>query len=195
MAVPLLFLALLAHCRCRHLALPGGAVQAGPLDSFLANLTKALQLPPGALSLESLQEVAPADEGSLAIASQAGTRRLLLAENQVAAGKNTTSVTVGSKGDDVLTLTASITLEPAEAAEERAEGPFSAAWMAAVLAAVAAEQPAAADVQLGAVQTGRVGVCGNGICEVGERTVQGSVNGSCPQDCGFETGVRGGWLD
>jgi hypothetical protein len=36
-------------------------------------------------------------------------------------------------------------------------------------------------------------VCGNGICEVAERTVQGLLNGTCPQDCGFETKV-GGWV-
>lgn len=31
----------------------------------------------------------------------------------------------------------------------------------------------------------RVGVCGNGICEIGERTLGGVQNGSCPEDCGF----------
>ena len=39
----------------------------------------------------------------------------------------------------------------------------------------------------------RSGVCGNGICEVAERTVQGLLNGTCPQDCAFETKVCGGW--
>lgn len=36
-------------------------------------------------------------------------------------------------------------------------------------------------------------MCGNGICEVGERTVEGLVDGTCAQDCSFETKVRAGW--
>lgn len=39
----------------------------------------------------------------------------------------------------------------------------------------------------------RAAVCGNGICEVGERTVEGLVDGTCPQDCSFETKVRPVW--
>lgn len=35
----------------------------------------------------------------------------------------------------------------------------------------------------------RAALCGNGICEIGERTVEGAVDGSCPQDCSFETKV------
>ena len=31
----------------------------------------------------------------------------------------------------------------------------------------------------------REGVCGNAICEVGERAVEGATLGSCPQDCGL----------
>ncbi|BDA45042.1 probable disintegrin and metalloproteinase with thrombospondin motifs at N-terminal half [Coccomyxa sp. Obi] len=30
---------------------------------------------------------------------------------------------------------------------------------------------------------GRTGICGNGLCEVGERTAVGLQNGTCPQDC------------
>jgi hypothetical protein len=29
----------------------------------------------------------------------------------------------------------------------------------------------------------RMGVCGNDICEVGERSIAGSINGSCLADC------------
>ncbi len=29
----------------------------------------------------------------------------------------------------------------------------------------------------------RSGVCGNGICEIGERSVEGLLEGSCPGDC------------
>lgn len=33
------------------------------------------------------------------------------------------------------------------------------------------------------------GMCGNGICEVGERSVEGLVEGSCPEDCAAESKV------
>ena len=112
------------------------------------------------------------------------------------ASENGNSAASSSKAEDEeepqepVTLTATITLEP-DAAAEGDGGPFSAAWFEAALVAAAAQQSPAAPVQLGGAQAGRLGVCGNGICEVGERSVEGSINGTCPQDCGFESKV--GW--
>lgn len=56
---------------------------------------------------------------------------------------------------------------------------------AALAAAFEAAQPASPTDPFVLALARRVGLCGNGICEVGERTVEGLVEGSCPQDCSF----------
>lgn len=35
------------------------------------------------------------------------------------------------------------------------------------------------------VPLGRAGLCGNGICEIYERSTVGSIQGTCPEDCGL----------
>jgi hypothetical protein len=215
------------------------------LEALLANLTDALQLPPGALTLDILQQ-AGASTSYLAISSSpaTGTKRLLLAG--------------GVKPQmGPVHLTATLTLCPDSVEAAGGDAQLSAAWMGAVLEQVIAEQPASDPVRLDGVEAlarwGRVyglvggwvggwkhwstsasctvpgrtrrsaacvhaallcsmqfrpslgspasssflhspcrsGVCGNGICEVAERTVQGLLNGTCPQDCAFETKVGG----
>ena len=144
-----------------------------------------LQVPAAALSLESLQ-VAGSSTSALAISSASSAaapsgRRL----------EQTSSVAAAS-GSPV-TLVATLSLDPQVAAESGS--PFTAAWTQAALEQAAADQPTdGAEVQLAGVDgVGRAGVCGNGICEVSERAVQGLVNGTCPQDCTVPTKVsRGG---
>lgn len=60
-------------------------------------------------------------------------------------------------------------------------------------AAAAAAVCSSLCTRLASPRRNRVGLCGNGICEVGERPLQGLVEGSCPQDCSFATKV-GGWV-
>lgn len=34
-------------------------------------------------------------------------------------------------------------------------------------------------------------MCGNGICEIAERSVEGLLEGTCPEDCTFPSKVGG----
>ena len=70
---------------------------------------------------------------------------------------------------------------PMEAGVAISTPTVSSSYVAAVLGTVVANQPADAPVLLSQVPVpGRVGVCGNGVCEIGER----GQDGSCPGDCG-----------
>jgi hypothetical protein len=63
---------------------------------------------------------------------------------------------------------------------------LSAPLIAAQLPAAAAGQSAATGVQLGGAPAAvRTAVCGNGVCEVGERSAGGALPGTCPADCGL----------
>jgi hypothetical protein len=178
--------------RLSHLPalLPLPHPQEAPLEALLADLSDLLQLPPGSLSPDALQAAAPTDApGALAVASADGGKRLLLAAPPVAGGSGPAQgAKQGSAGEQPLLLTATVVLEPDSA--EASGSPFSAALAeAALLAAAAAASPGASPVRLSGAAAGRLGVCGNAICEVGERSVQGSLNGTCPQDCAFESKV------
>lgn len=65
------------------------------------------------------------------------------------------------------------------------EVPFSSAYYAQLLpeasAQLGSEQFAIDAVPLAS----RSGVCGNGICELGERSTEGASKGTCPEDCGL----------
>jgi hypothetical protein len=65
--------------------------------------------------------------------------------------------------------------------------PFSSSYIAAGLpAAVAASPDTSSGIQMPTnPYPGRLGICGNGICEIGERSTVGAIDGSCPQDCGL----------
>ena len=118
-------------------ALP--CLQEAPLEAFLANLTDAMQLPPGALTLDSLQQ-AGASTADLAISSSStGAKRLLLAGG-------------GKPQTGPVHLTATLTRYPDSAEAAGGDAPLSAAWMEAVLGQVIAEQPASDPVQLDGVE-------------------------------------------
>ena len=122
-------------------ALPACPVlQEAPLEAFLANLTDALQLPPGSLTLDSLQQ-AGASTSDLAISSSSatGTKRLLLAGG-------------GKPQTGPVHLTATLTLYPDSAEAAGGDAQLSGAWMDAVLGQVIAEQPASDPVQLDGVE-------------------------------------------
>ena len=113
--------------------------QEAPIEAFLANLTDSLALPPGAVTLGSLQEAAPST-ADLAVAEAGGTpagatRRLAQAQAQAAAGK---AAPAGSP----TYLTATVSLDPEAAAEAGEGAQFSAAWMQAALADAVAQQQA-----------------------------------------------------
>lgn len=135
--------------------------QESALNDFLGNLTEALQLPEGALTLDSLQ-AAPPSTSDLAISEAQGkaARLLLAAEAQPKQqGKPTTAAgNATEEGAEVdaaaakqqggpMYLTATVALSPDAAAESG--GQFSAAWMSAALGQVVAEQPADSPVRLG----------------------------------------------
>jgi hypothetical protein len=65
--------------------------------------------------------------------------------------------------------------------------PFSSSYIAAQLpAAAAASTDTSSGIQMPTKPyPGRLGVCGNGVCEIGERSTVGAIDGSCPQDCGL----------
>lgn len=148
-------------------------------------MTDQLQLPPGSLSPDALQAAAAPPSGSLAVASADGARRLLLAAPAAGSGGDAAE---GGAEDQPLVLTATVVLEPDTA--DAGGSPFSAALAeAALLAAAAAARPGDSPVQLSGASAARLGTCGNAICEVGERSVEGSANGTCPQDCAFESKV------
>ena len=144
-------------------------LQEAALEEFLGNLTQALQLPAGALSLDSLQAAAPSTSDLAVSEAQAQEQahrlaRLLLAEAQLQQGaggkagqpkdgaaaataKEQQAAAAKQQGSPMY-LTATVSLGPDSAAES-GDGQFSAAWIEAALGQVAAEQPADDPVQLG----------------------------------------------
>lgn len=154
-----------ACCRARPtnalcLPSPTATLQEAALDTLLANLTQALQLPAGALTLDSLQEAPPSTSDLAVSEAQAQEQarrlvRLLLAEAQPQQGaggkagqqKDKVAAAADKQQGSPLYLTATVSLGPDSAADSG--GQFSAAWMEAALGQVAAEQPADDPVQLG----------------------------------------------
>lgn len=61
--------------------------------------------------------------------------------------------------------------------------PLNAAYLAAEITQAA--QPTLGVQLQGQVQGSREGVCGNAICEIGERSTVGAEDGTCPKDCGL----------
>ena len=139
--------------------LRGSSVEVEPIEDVLADLTNNLGLPEGALALDSVR---PAADGATS-----GGRRLLAASPR-------------PKQGPPVPVVVPLTLAPSNLTSQP-----TAAWVAAALGNFSAGQPADAPVKLGNDSTvERVGTCGNGICETGERSVAGMVEGSCPADCG-----------
>lgn len=142
--------------------LRGGSVEVEPIEAVLADLEASLGLPEGTLALETVR---PANDDG---APSGGGRRLLAP-----------SPSPEKQGPPV-PVVVPLTLAPSALDSQP-----TAAWVAAALGNFSAAQPAGAPVKLGNDSTvERVGTCGNGICETGERTVAGLVQGSCPADCG-----------
>lgn len=121
-----------------------------------------LQLPAGAITLDSLHEAAPPATGDLAVSEAAPGRRLLdsdqevrqrLVERRQEAAKQLEQAFSTTEADQKSApagpptlLTATVSLQPDSAAESGP--PFSAAWMDAALSEVEAQQSADAPVQL-----------------------------------------------
>jgi len=111
---------------------PLASLQEAPLEATLANLTAALQLPSGALALDSLSK-SEAPTSELAVSSSSADKRRLLADDKAQAGPTY--------------LTASISLDP-DASAEGDSCQFSAAYMEAALSQAAAAQGASDPVRL-----------------------------------------------
>ena len=65
--------------------------------------------------------------------------------------------------------------------------PFDSSFVAAQLPSAAATTAANTTTGISLVstpETSREGLCGNGICEIGERATPGAFDGTCPEDCG-----------
>ena len=64
--------------------------------------------------------------------------------------------------------------------------PFSAPYYAALLQEISTDSTPESGVSIQSVPIAtRSGVCGNNICEVGERSTVGAIAGTCPEDCGI----------
>jgi hypothetical protein len=163
-------------------------MQEAPLEALLANLTDTWGLPPGSLSIDDLQPANQNADGTVAIASEGspGPKRLLLSS---AAASNSQAQPAKAAGQGPLMLTTTVTIDPEAVAGQDSGVPLSAASVQAALVAAIAAQGLDAPVALDGAQAARVGICGNGVCEVGERPVQGVTSGTCPEDCGFATKV------
>ena len=141
-------------------------LQESALNAFLGNLSEALLLPEGSITLDSLQETAPSTSDLAISEAQSKERslrlaRLLLAEPKpqqqgkpAAAAGNVTqgeeaeaAAAAAKQQGGPMYLIATVSLSPEAAAESG--GQFSAAWMSAALGQVVAEQPADSPVQLG----------------------------------------------
>jgi len=97
----------------------------------------------------------------------------------------TTEASVTPPPDGPSSLWATVSVTPSVNAT--GSTPFSSSYIAAELPAAAAASP---DTSSGITMPtnpypGRLGICGNGICEIGERSTVGAIDGSCPQDCGL----------
>lgn len=141
---------------------PSAPAQEAPLEDFLSNLTATLQLPAGAITLDSLHEAAAPATGDLAVSEAAPGRRLMDAEKEVQQRREEAAKQRGQQEQQAFStaeagqkpapagaptlLTATVSLQPESAAESGA--PFSAAWMDAALSEVEAQQSADAPVQL-----------------------------------------------
>lgn len=158
------------------------------MEEFLGNLTAALQLPPGSIRIDLLQQ-APPSTSKLEVSEASARRllRLLLAEAQQEGAQQQKGAQQGkpqqkpaappaqqpapqqgkpaaAAATQPLALTVTVSLDPEAAADSGGE--FSAAWMEAALQQVAASRPADAPVQLG--PTNSVTRCG-GECVPGHK--------------------------
>lgn len=154
------------------LSAPNSSLQEAPIQDYLDNLAQQLDLPPGSLALDSISnttlQVTPTFSTTEAKPTTTGALHV---------------PTTASGDEGVLLVTA---LEPNASAS--VDGHFTAAWMRAQLAAIQANQSPSANIALAGVPSvTRSGVCGNGVCELGERPLQGVTQGTCPSDCGFTT--------
>ncbi|KAK9845882.1 hypothetical protein WJX81_005075 [Elliptochloris bilobata] len=97
-----------------------------------------------------------------------------------------TPVAVVSGGPTAARFTAEVLVAPPTPAAMRS-APFSAASAQRAVAGAAGycwtDSELLGTVSVAASYAGRTGVCGNGFCEVGERTWAGVRNGTCPADC------------
>ena len=131
----------------------GSTVLTAPLNTALLGLTSSVGLPPQSVGVEGVW------------LGTGFTDRRRLAQD---GGKVPVFVSLNVTGDGNGT----------------AGPPPSAAYLQEALTAAGAAQPEGAQAALIAVpMANRTGVCGNKICEVGERAVSGGANGTCPKDC------------
>lgn len=85
--------------------------------------------------------------------------------------------------DDSVTLLVQVEIAPKESGDLLV--PFSSAYYAEALPEASSRYGSAAfDIESVPIST-RSGVCGNGICEIGERATIGMDPGTCSQDCGL----------
>ena len=121
---------------------------------------------------------------SIAFASSSQTRRLLAASSS-----NATAAADASQ-------TMTVTIQPPVISNgTSSSGPaLSSLTAPSVARLLASAEPAQSQSTLGfavtqPIQSYRIGTCGNGVCEVGERDVMGNntgnalIQGSCPSDC------------
>lgn len=151
--------------------LMGGAVQDVPITNYFQGAAASMGLDPASVSLGTVSAAVPPSPPS----APAGRR---LAQDAPSTASNSTAT---------VPLVVDVTIAPpANGTTATSSTPFSAAYLAAQLPAAAANQSSASGIAIvGSPAPGRTAICGNGICEIGERTTVGAQEGSCPQDCGL----------
>ncbi len=137
-----------------------GNVQPATIDAYLDLVANATGISPGSISVGVValpsEMTASSGSGRKLLQSTTGSFTNLLVEVEIAPNVNSPS-----------------------------EVPFSSAYYAQLLPDASA-QLNSDDFAIEAVPVAtRRGVCGNDICEVGERTTEGVSTGTCVEDCGL----------
>ena len=152
----------------------GGAVLDDPLTQYFQDSIGSMGFPPESVTVTGVSTGPP-------VARRRRRRSLLQGDSSSTTAATTTAPSPAPP--DSLWVTVSVT----PTTNATGTTPFSSSYVAAALptaAAAAATSPDAGIQLLNTPQPSRTGICGNGICEIGERSTVEAIDGTCPQDCG-----------
>lgn len=176
----------------------GGSVQLNPLTQLfqtaLTNGSAGLGLSPSDIAVTSVTALPTS-------AQRSGKRRLLLSLKSTS-HSSSHSIRRGlrqappSQATASFPITVTVTISPPtqlSTGNMSTGNDFSAAYAATRLFSMLSSSSKSNSGNssltgvevLSPVTSERAGVCGNGICEIGERTTVGTVQGTCPSDCGL----------
>lgn len=165
----------------------GSSVQEGPLKEYFQGLAASMGLQNGTVSVGSVSS-SPAGNGRRKLLT-AGSGGRALSQLLVAEAPSPSSSTQQQQPDAVsfIPLDVNVIITP-PTDPNTTHVPFNAAYLAAQMEATAASSEMTTNTAItmqGSPEPGRDAICGNGVCEIGERSNIGAHDGSCPQDCGL----------